>query len=553
MKTIYTLQHLLMGAALLLAASCQDTDDIATSAGTASGKDLKGTLIHFGTSLTEENGATTRATDEGFPIAGTTMTVRMTESGNTTTANYTYNSSGSWVADGEGLRWGDNSVEHTFVVVSPAQDLSATFTLPTSFTSADLESYENLLTTTAAITSYPKSNLEIPLKHALAKISVLSSSATSATLSIGTMPNTATFDLTTGALKVGETPSSAVSMAMCTIGSVHTAYVLPGTYTKTNVTYTLGDSETAKTFVFNSDTEATTVILNGGDSYICSESITLVNNTTEGGLATELANYSSVNKSRLYISGVLGSADISTLQDMKSSIVELYIDATGLETVSSSTFKEFTSLTNVILYRTQEVGQNAFIDCSKLVSIYLPNLTRFSNYGVFTRCTELKTVVAPNLTTLSAGTTFQNTGLESIYLPKLRNVYSNMFKGCTSLTKVILPSVTSATIASDSEELFPSTITTLVLGGTNAFSRTVTTGDVTTTSYLMENASTSELKNLFFTNTYSDEELNTLLSDTDFSAVNAYATFKTTVDMTEANLIVAGNYDNSYPAADSGE
>jgi hypothetical protein len=79
---------------------------------------------------------------------------------------------------------------------------------------------------------------------------------------------------------------------------------------------------------------------------------------------------------------------------------------------------------------------NCFADCSKLTTIYLPELWRM-NDGTFINCTSLKNVYLPKAAYLGSNS-FMNTGIESVSFPLVNETYSTPFRNCNQLRLVDL-------------------------------------------------------------------------------------------------------------------
>ena len=124
-----------------------------------------------------------------------------------------------------------------------------------------------------------------------------------------------------------------------------------------------------------------------------------------------------------------------------------FYDWVSLESVSlpkvteigASAFNACAALQNVNMPRVTFIDNAAFKSCTALESISLPELQ--SVQSAFGYCSNLKHINFPKLIQIDNGTFYPCVSLESIEFPKtfrsiLRN---NCFRGCTVLTKIVLP------------------------------------------------------------------------------------------------------------------
>ncbi len=90
---------------------------------------------------------------------------------------------------------------------------------------------------------------------------------------------------------------------------------------------------------------------------------------------------------------------------------------------------------------TNIIYQNAFLNCSSLVNITLPESVTQIGYAAFSGCTNLKTVNIPDKVTIIYEQTFQNCkNLQSIVLPSgLTAIGTAAFKNCSALTRLHIP------------------------------------------------------------------------------------------------------------------
>lgn len=95
------------------------------------------------------------------------------------------------------------------------------------------------------------------------------------------------------------------------------------------------------------------------------------------------------------------------------------------------------------------VGLRAFLQCTALVSVDLPNVTDLKT-GAFSSCTALTRVNLPlcNPNSSSFGFFEDCSSLQSIDMPSAARFGSDMFKGCAALNTVILRKETRCILAS---------------------------------------------------------------------------------------------------------
>lgn len=146
------------------------------------------------------------------------------------------------------------------------------------------------------------------------------------------------------------------------------------------------------------------------------------------------------------------------------------INLPDVERVDRCGFAYCHNLTTVRLESCTYLHTEAFYDCSKLESVYIPELTNVGGTysagqsGNFTYCYALKSVNFPKLknigvyefmnsgiasvnlpeATVVASCAFMNCqSLEYIRLPKAQTSSNDIFRNCTALKRVELPAITS--------------------------------------------------------------------------------------------------------------
>ena len=82
------------------------------------------------------------------------------------------------------------------------------------------------------------------------------------------------------------------------------------------------------------------------------------------------------------------------------------------------------------------VRDSAFLNCSELLTVNMPNVTHLPN-NVFKDCTKLAQVNVPNLKTMWASV-FMRTALEEIDLNQVQQITNNVFYGTKTLKRIVL-------------------------------------------------------------------------------------------------------------------
>ena len=97
---------------------------------------------------------------------------------------------------------------------------------------------------------------------------------------------------------------------------------------------------------------------------------------------------------------------------------------------------------NDMEYIVQEIGPRAFVNCSDLTSVDIPNTVTVIGEYAFKGCSGLTYFYFPeNLQALDRWSLADCTGLESIVIPDgITEIGEAVFKGCTSLADIIVPS-----------------------------------------------------------------------------------------------------------------
>ena len=415
--------------ALLLLAACADdvTPPSAGDPATLAGQPVRFTAT--GLAVTPADAPRTRATQEtDFPAEGSTMTVYMTGDGNTWQADYTYSTANGWTSTAP-LLWPDTQNEYTFTAISPKGTDIGNMTLPMEWTAETLAEHEEIRTTAEEVKTTAKQNLDLPLRHALVKVQVVSTSGQPVTV------------------KDGETFMQLYSADETT----YEGYLTPASGTEgfqfiSDNVYTVGTELVAGTVV-------TTCDLAGGTVIACPQ---------QGRLSEVWTG----NLQKVVITGTLDAKDMETIKGHTNEITHLYVmggsingndwkslnmsGATQLESVylaeatsiGDFAFQNCSALTSVSLPQAESIGIDAFLQCSELTSVSLPKATSIGEMA-FQNCSALTSVCLPKATTIGDIAFEQCSALESISLPEATSIGNNAFQLCEQLTSVSLPEATS--------------------------------------------------------------------------------------------------------------
>ena len=92
-------------------------------------------------------------------------------------------------------------------------------------------------------------------------------------------------------------------------------------------------------------------------------------------------------------------------------------------------------------YDVTAIGDQAFLACSGLTSITIPNSVQFMGASVFHTCTGLTAMVIPNsVSSIGESAFFGCSNLTSITLSNnIKNIPANLFNSCTNLGTIIIP------------------------------------------------------------------------------------------------------------------
>ena len=159
-------------------------------------------------------------------------------------------------------------------------------------------------------------------------------------------------------------------------------------------------------------------------------------NTAANAYAVKL-NVSSLG-GNAYTDGSVGAV----LKADNTKYISLDLSGSAITSIEDSAFISCTSLTSVTLPNSvNSIGDSAFNGCTSLASITLPNNLTSIGISAFNRCTNLTSINIPNTVTSIGGSAFQScAGLTSINIPSsVTSIESSAFNRCTGLTSVTIP------------------------------------------------------------------------------------------------------------------
>ena len=119
----------------------------------------------------------------------------------------------------------------------------------------------------------------------------------------------------------------------------------------------------------------------------------------------------------------------------------------NVTTIGDYAFLSCTGMTSVEIPNSiTSIGEYAFLCCSNLTSVIIPNSVTSIKEGIFCECSNLASIAIPNSVTSISECAFQKcSSLTSIDLPNsVTKIEGYAFQECSSLTSIIIPnSVTS--------------------------------------------------------------------------------------------------------------
>ena len=115
----------------------------------------------------------------------------------------------------------------------------------------------------------------------------------------------------------------------------------------------------------------------------------------------------------------------------------------SVTSIGRNAFVQCTNLTNIeIPNSVTSIGDHAFEGCSGLTSVTIPNSVTSIGYWAFDGCSSLTNIEIPNSVTSIGSSAFRGcTGLTSIEIPNsVTSIGDYAFRSCTGLTSIEIPS-----------------------------------------------------------------------------------------------------------------
>ena len=158
----------------------------------------------------------------------------------------------------------------------------------------------------------------------------------------------------------------------------------------------------------------------------------------------DIKDYLNSLESFTITNGIIRVADMPDLYVDQScfseSLTTLSIDARF--SIGGQAFNNCKKLSSIYLPKVTSIGDNAFGYCESLTSVDLPEVTIIS-WSAFRYCESLTTVNLPKATKIGNDAFDNCHSLTSVNLPKATSIGDHAFGYCESLTTVFLPAATS--------------------------------------------------------------------------------------------------------------
>jgi len=111
----------------------------------------------------------------------------------------------------------------------------------------------------------------------------------------------------------------------------------------------------------------------------------------------------------------------------------------GAPTAGLQSFIIPTSIKTVIITGGNSIDDYAFMDCTSLTNVTIPDSVKSIGASAFTRCENLKNIILGNNVTSIGNNAFSNSGITSITIPKsVTSIGESAFKECRNLIDVTI-------------------------------------------------------------------------------------------------------------------
>ena len=123
-------------------------------------------------------------------------------------------------------------------------------------------------------------------------------------------------------------------------------------------------------------------------------------------------------------------------------IIPITYNGKPVTSIGEYAFLGCSNLTSIAIPNSiTSIGMSAFSACNGLISITIPDSITSINYGMFGGCSNLTNIVIPdNVTSIGASAFYNCTSLISIKIPdSITSINYGMFEGCNNLANITIP------------------------------------------------------------------------------------------------------------------